>query len=140
MSESELFKYDVRVRERLMRKGQLSEAEVRAHLDALPDSVSNSEVVTSAQPAVGRPEEHARAARMRDLRGPLTPPLARPPAAPPVAMSFEGDDDDDDGGDDALEASAADADDDDDLDDDDDDALSDESDTSEDKDAEEEDS
>ncbi|MEB2311137.1 MAG: hypothetical protein OZ921_03335 [Sorangiineae bacterium] len=136
MSESELFKYDVRVRERLMRKGQLSEAEVRAHLDALPDSVSNSEVVASAQPAVGRPEEHARAARMRDLRGPLTPPLARPPAAPPVAMSFE-DDDDDDGGDDALEASAADDDDD---SDDDDDALPDESDTSEDKDSEEEDS
>ena len=53
MTDSDLFKYDVRVRERMIRRGQLSEADVSRHLDGLPDAEAKGEAVPQHQPALG---------------------------------------------------------------------------------------
>jgi hypothetical protein len=53
MTEFNLFKFDVRIRERMLRRGQLSEADIRRHLDGLADSEAKSEALPQAQPALG---------------------------------------------------------------------------------------
>ncbi len=47
------FKYDVRVRQRMLDKGQLTEAEVQKHLAGLADSAAQAEVLTVTQPSAG---------------------------------------------------------------------------------------
>ena len=46
------FRYDVRVRERLLKKGLLKPEEVEKHLAALTDLESQSEPVSVEQPGV----------------------------------------------------------------------------------------
>jgi hypothetical protein len=56
MKHSELFKYDVRVRERMLTKGLLADKDLARHLEALPDREPSSERVSLEQPAIGRHE------------------------------------------------------------------------------------
>ncbi|MFO0564833.1 MAG: hypothetical protein U0263_04175 [Polyangiaceae bacterium] len=49
---ADLFKYDVRVRERMIRRGLLNEADVKRHVDALVDAEGMSENVDQPQPAL----------------------------------------------------------------------------------------
>lgn len=51
------FKFDVRIRERLLAQRQISEAEVEKHLSALPDVEARSEPLGMAQPALGLDED-----------------------------------------------------------------------------------
>src|SRR5690349_12331864 len=46
------FKFDVRVRERLLGDGLLTEAEVQKHLEALPDLEAQTADLTLKQPAL----------------------------------------------------------------------------------------
>lgn len=54
MKGSELFKYDVRVRERMLKKGLLSDKAVAEHLQALPDREGATDALPLDQPALGR--------------------------------------------------------------------------------------
>jgi hypothetical protein len=56
MKSSELFKYDVRVRERMLHKGLINEKDVSSHLAALPDRETACEEVRLEQPGLGRHE------------------------------------------------------------------------------------
>lgn len=53
MTDSDLFKYDVRIRERMIRRGLLSETEVKRYLDGLPDAEAKCDTVPQRQPALG---------------------------------------------------------------------------------------
>ena len=52
MRDPEMFKYDVRVRERMLRAGRITNEEVGRILDALPDLESSIEAVPLNQPAL----------------------------------------------------------------------------------------
>jgi hypothetical protein len=52
MTDPELFKFDVRVRERMQKRG-LSEAELQKHLSGLPDMESACDAIELVQPALG---------------------------------------------------------------------------------------
>jgi hypothetical protein len=52
MRDPEMFKYDVRVRERMLRAGRITTEEVSRVLDALPDLETSIESVTLNQPAL----------------------------------------------------------------------------------------
>ena len=54
MKGSELFKYDVRVRERMLGKGLIDDKQLTQHLEKLPDLSSVCDTVTTDQPALGR--------------------------------------------------------------------------------------
>lgn len=56
MKHSELFKYDVRVRERMLKKGLLADKDLARHLEGLADRETASERVALEQPAIGRHE------------------------------------------------------------------------------------
>ncbi|MBK7583548.1 MAG: hypothetical protein IPI67_25570 [Myxococcales bacterium] len=58
MTDPELFKYDVRIRERLMRRGLVNDADVTRHLEGLVDSEAKSETLPQAQPALGQNDPH----------------------------------------------------------------------------------
>ncbi len=100
---ADALKFDVRVRERLLKKGLLTEAEVEQHLGALPDRADSALDVGIKQPALQTEAE-------REVLVVRT--LARPaqPAAPPRMFG----DDDDAYSDDKLDADIDDDDDDDD--------------------------
>jgi hypothetical protein len=102
---ADALKFDVRVRERLVKKGLLTEAEVDEHLNALPDRADNAVEVGIKQPAL-QTEAEREVLVVRTLARPAQP-------APPPRMF--GDDDD-------AYSDKLDADIDDDDDDDDDDA------------------
>lgn len=53
MSIDDSFRYDVRVRERLLNKGILKPEDVQKHLEALADVETQSEPVSLEQPALG---------------------------------------------------------------------------------------
>jgi hypothetical protein len=53
MTDPELFKYDVRVRERMLNRARIAEAEVEKHLAGLPDLEQQCDIVDLAQPALG---------------------------------------------------------------------------------------
>ncbi len=96
MSEGDLFKYDVRVRERMLRRGSITEAEIHSRLDALPDRTGDIETINAAQPALGR-EDRSRSSRPSEIQAaPLTPPMARAPVAEPPEADIDDDEDDDD--------------------------------------------
>ncbi|HEX4446809.1 MAG TPA: hypothetical protein VH044_08740 [Polyangiaceae bacterium] len=51
------WEWDVRVRERNVRKGVFDEKEIEKHLGALPDVGEQSEIVNYPQPALGGRED-----------------------------------------------------------------------------------
>ncbi len=52
MRDPEMFKYDVRVRERMLRAGRITNEDVGRILDALPDLEGSIEAVPLNQPAL----------------------------------------------------------------------------------------
>ena len=56
MKESAPFKYDVRVRERMLKKGLLTESDLERHLASLVDREAACELLPLEQPALGRHE------------------------------------------------------------------------------------
>lgn len=52
MRDPEIFKYDVRVRERMLRAGRVSTDEIDQVLGALPDLEASAELVPLSQPAL----------------------------------------------------------------------------------------
>lgn len=66
MSKPEDFKFDSRVRERLLRGRGLSVADLQRHVDALPDLEGEYEVMNDPQPAVTPPRDHAEEPLMFD--------------------------------------------------------------------------
>ncbi len=111
MSDPEQFKYDVRVRDRMLHKGSIDEGEVKRHLDALQDLEAVCEIMTLQQPALAHAETPSPAAAVEapiavgePMAAPPEPPLAAPPpppAPPPVqaaaSPTAEVDSADDDG-------------------------------------------
>jgi len=81
---TELFNYDVRVRERMLRRGAISDSELAKHLDALPDLEGRFDELALRQPALQRGDEPA---------GPRTPsaiaPRSVPPASPPSTEDLD---------------------------------------------------
>ncbi|MCC6898270.1 MAG: hypothetical protein IT377_04810 [Polyangiaceae bacterium] len=57
MTNPELFKYDVRIRERLLRQGLVTEADVKKHLESLADAEAKCETLSQHQPALGYGDE-----------------------------------------------------------------------------------
>jgi hypothetical protein len=49
--------WDIRVRERNLKAGTLTEKDVEKHVNALPDLESQTDPVTLAQPAIGGRED-----------------------------------------------------------------------------------
>jgi len=97
MTGSEIFKFDVRIRERMLRKGTLSEGEVGKHLESLSDVAAQGEDLVLRQPALHR---HDDGPKMTKSVPP--PPRSVPPPASSPASAIEGaegeDIDDDDWG------------------------------------------
>jgi len=54
MSDPEIFKFDVRVRDRMLRSGRLKADELEKLLSALPDVESEAEPLGLGQPALSR--------------------------------------------------------------------------------------
>lgn len=52
MSTNDYFKYDVRVRERMLARGMLTDGELKSHLEALKDLESEVRPVSVPQPAL----------------------------------------------------------------------------------------
>jgi hypothetical protein len=92
MTGSELFKFDVRIRERMLRKSVLSDADVAKHLDALPDLTGQCDEMPLRQPALHRPDDGAASRMVKSVPPPR--PVPQAPAAP--LDNHEGDDIDDD--------------------------------------------
>jgi len=102
------FKFDVRVRPRLLARGQLTEAEVEKHLEGLPDAQPQADMIDLPQPALTTPEERERAAAQRPSVVAPRPVAAAPtsvdrsapvsiaPAPAPVDAGWDEDDDEDD--------------------------------------------
>ena len=72
MRDPEMFKYDVRVRERMLRGGRITVEEVNGLLQALPDVESECEDVLLPQPAL----DLAAAAATRQTAYSPTPALS----------------------------------------------------------------
>ena len=100
MTDSEMFnKFDVRIRERLLGAGLLTEEECARHLEQLPDVSNKAEKVDLPQPALVRAPEEPPApptAAGLDVPPPPAPappvPAAWAPAAPeppPIAAAAE---------------------------------------------------
>lgn len=83
MRNPEIFKYDVRVRERMLRSGRINAEEIGKLLEALPDLEAAAEAVSLNQPAL---DAAATAS--------VTPRQTLPPAAAGDELQ---DDDDEDG-------------------------------------------
>lgn len=66
MRDPEMFKYDVRVRERMLRAGRITPEEVDGVLQALPDLDAECEEVPLAQPAID--QTAASAAQVRSAQ------------------------------------------------------------------------
>ena len=81
-------KYDIRVRDRLLRKGQLEDAEIKKHLDALVDQTDRLVELELKQPALQKESERAEYAPRISRPSPT---IARP--APIRPFDEEGDDD-----------------------------------------------
>jgi hypothetical protein len=91
----ENFKYDMRVRERMLRRGQLTESELAKHVDALTDVADLVIEVELKQPALQRESE--REARIVSRSAPR-PVMAHVPAVRSLENELndiEEDDDDD---------------------------------------------
>lgn len=62
MTDRELFKYDVRVRERFVAEGAITKSDLERHLSALADVAEQCEEVELEQPALSKEQEDAVAA------------------------------------------------------------------------------
>jgi hypothetical protein len=83
MSDPELFKYDVRVRRRMVEAEQISEEEVARRLEALPDLADECEELALRQPALTQTERNQDAgASPRPPEASSPVPLAAPPPSP----------------------------------------------------------
>jgi hypothetical protein len=85
----ESFKYDVRVRDRLTRRGLLDEADLEKHIASLPDVSSNALDVELKQPALQTEAERAENSVI------VRPAAARPVIVAPTPIEDLEDDDDD---------------------------------------------
>src|SRR5437762_7117924 len=81
MDAPENFKFDVRIRARMLAKGGLAEADVQKHLEGLKDLSGSVESVDIGQPATGTPAERL----PPPPRPRVEPRLAPPPPPPPAA-------------------------------------------------------
>ncbi|HLV66793.1 MAG TPA: hypothetical protein VKY73_13320 [Polyangiaceae bacterium] len=81
----ESFKFDTRVRERLLRRGLLSEAEVEKHLSALTDAAEGATEVDIKQPALQTDAERDYHLVVRSAPAPRPLSVAPPPEEPPVS-------------------------------------------------------
>ncbi len=80
-------KYDIRVRDRLLRKGQIDDAEIKKHLDSLADQSERMVELELKQPALQKESERAEYAPRISRPSPT---IARP--APIRPFDEEGDD------------------------------------------------
>jgi hypothetical protein len=87
------FKYDMRVRERMLRRGELTEAELTKHVDALTDVAELLVEVELKQPALQRESE--REARIVSRSAPR-PVVAHVPVVRSLENELNDIDDDDD--------------------------------------------
>jgi len=53
MTDPNSFKFDVRVRERMLNRGVIGDDDVKRHLESLVDCEAQAETVEQAQPALG---------------------------------------------------------------------------------------
>jgi hypothetical protein len=83
MPMPEEFKFDVRVRERLQRKGQLTDSELEQRLDALPDLAANAVDIELKQPALQTEAERAENSVI------VRPAPPRPVIAAPIPIEDE---------------------------------------------------
>lgn len=99
----EPLKFDIRVRDRLLRKGLLSESEVNKYLEALPDAADKLVELDLKQPALQKESERAEYAPRISRPSPAIARPIRPfdeddgdelAAAPPVDESDDLDDED----------------------------------------------
>lgn len=56
MRDPEMFKFDVRVRDRLLKSGRLTTEDLGKQLESLTDVEDNSVALELDQPALGRPD------------------------------------------------------------------------------------
>jgi hypothetical protein len=92
MTKPELFKYDVRVRERMLRKGAISDSEVAGHLEGLADLDGRYDELVLRQPAL----QHGDSGATRGYGGQPAPTRSSPP---PTAAAASSDDLDEEWGD-----------------------------------------
>ena len=90
----EFFKYDIRVRERMLKRGELSASELSKHVDALADVADQVVEIELKQPALVKESERVERVVSRSAPRPVI-------AHVPVVRSLENelndiDDDDDD--------------------------------------------
>ena len=85
MTKPELFKFDVRVRERMLRKGALSESDVTHHLEGLADLAGRCDELVLRQPAL----QHGDAGASRGPPAQPPPVRSSPPPAPAGASATD---------------------------------------------------
>ena len=71
MRDPEMFKYDVRVRDRMLRAGRISLEEINGILATLPDTESEGEVIPLNQPALDLAAGTTATARQSNPPAPL---------------------------------------------------------------------
>lgn len=91
MTDPELFKYDVRVRDRMLRARRLTEAQVSSHLERLADASDRCETLVVNQPALG-PTETELVPRPRVVAAPAVAAPASPAPVVEEPTSAEVDD------------------------------------------------
>ena len=84
----EPLKFDIRVRDRLLRKGQINDSEVKKHLDSLTDVGDKFVELELKQPALQKDSERAEYARIS-----RPSPIARPAPIRPFDEEDEADED-----------------------------------------------
>lgn len=93
----QLAKFDVRVRDRMFRRGTLTPAAVAAHLEGLKDTADQAEDITFPQPALQAAEAPTPAEpRVAFLGAAATRATASSAAAPDSGLDEDEDDDDED--------------------------------------------
>jgi len=91
MRDPDTFKYDVRVRERMLRAGRVNTDDIARLLDALPDLEANLDIVTLNQPALDA------AAAGAGAGGAVVASATRQSVPPSPPLEDASDDDPDDG-------------------------------------------
>lgn len=64
---------DVRVRERNLKSGAITEKDIEKHLAALPDLADQAESFATSQPALAQPEQPAAEESSDDVEGEAAP-------------------------------------------------------------------
>lgn len=80
------FKFDVRIRARMLAKGTISDAEVTKHMDGLQDREAETTLIDLAQPALTPPGERP---PVNVRPAPRPAPVAVPSALPVAAVVAE---------------------------------------------------